>query len=443
MYSCPNCGSYVKYNIATQNMKCESCASEFDPYYFEKQSTQAQASEYFETTVYTCPQCGGELIGDVNETAVFCSFCGSSNILESRLTSGKRPAYVIPFSVTKEDCKKSYARFIRRAIFAPSDLKDPEGIDSFRGIYMPYWAYTMKQQGPVALHGIREHRKGDYIYTDHYETTGDLDASYEGFSMDASSAFDDRLSQAIAPYRYQERQEFSPAFLSGFYADAADVEQNVYQAEAIDFASDQSFQAIRKTPGVNPALIQAPKDLTAAMRTRVDHTDNCMFPVWFLSYRKGERVAYAAVNGQTGSIAADVPIDFRKFAIGSALLTVPLFLLLNMFLMVRPFTLDIITAVIGLVAAMACHGKRESLKDRDSAESLKGTFPPVYTWFLCLVATGLIWFWEPVSDIPYYLVALLSIGVMIANMLQTLRCHNLDTTRPLPQFNRKGGDDRA
>ena len=57
-----------------------------------------------------------------------------------------------------------------------------------------------------------------------------------------------------------------------------------------------------------------------------------MFPVWFMSYRNGDRVAYATVNGQTGKAVADLPVDIRKFIGGSLLLAVPVFILLNLFL---------------------------------------------------------------------------------------------------------------
>ena len=54
-----------------------------------------------------------------------------------------------------------------------------------------------------------------------------------------------------------------------------------------------------------------------------------LLPVWFLSYRNGDRVSYAVVNGQTGKAAADLPVDGKRYLAGSLLLAVPLFFLLN------------------------------------------------------------------------------------------------------------------
>ena len=35
MVQCPNCGGILKFDIASQQMKCDSCSSQFDPYAFE------------------------------------------------------------------------------------------------------------------------------------------------------------------------------------------------------------------------------------------------------------------------------------------------------------------------------------------------------------------------------------------------------------------------
>ena len=89
---------------------------------------------------------------------------------------------------------------MKRAWFAPKELKDEKYIDGFRGIYMPYWAYHVSQKGPVVLRGEKSKRRGDYIYTDHFSINGDMDCQYKGISFDASSSFDDNISEAIAPY---------------------------------------------------------------------------------------------------------------------------------------------------------------------------------------------------------------------------------------------------
>ena len=165
MIACPNCGANLKFDAATQRMLCEFCGSDFDPKDFEvdkdaEEQSIAQEAEQtddggfdtYDVTVYTCPQCGGELMSvDENTAAAFCSFCGASTILSARIAREKRPELIIPFSKTKEDCKNAYLKLVKKSLFIPKEYKSREFIDGFRGIYMPYWTYDVKQLGPVKL----------------------------------------------------------------------------------------------------------------------------------------------------------------------------------------------------------------------------------------------------------------------------------------------------
>ena len=107
MYECPNCGGNLRYDIPSKMMACASCDSKFDPYEVSDKNG-AQEQEEYEVTVFRCPQCGGEIYSTDNTAAGFCTFCGSSAVLESRLQKEHRPKYIIPFGQTKEQCKEAY-----------------------------------------------------------------------------------------------------------------------------------------------------------------------------------------------------------------------------------------------------------------------------------------------------------------------------------------------
>lgn len=213
MIACPNCGGNTKFDIASQQILCEFCDTKYDPYMFDHKTSDAIESQQFEVTVFTCPQCGGEILSTDDAAAGFCSFCGASTILYSRISHEKRPDYIIPFKKTKDDCKQAYADLMKKAIFAPKELKDPKYIDGFRGIYMPYWAYYFTQQGGFTINGKKSYRRGDYIYTDYYDLNGEIDAYYKGITYDASSSFADSISEALAPFDVKGMKAFTPDVL--------------------------------------------------------------------------------------------------------------------------------------------------------------------------------------------------------------------------------------
>ncbi len=369
MFSCPNCGGNLKFDIPSQQLGCEHCQTLMDPYSFEGKEKDAVEEKDFDVTVFSCPQCGGEILSTDTSAAEFCTFCGASTILYSRISKEKRPDYIIPFKKTKEDCKAAYANMMKRAIFAPDALKDPRKIDGFRGIYMPYWAFYLTQQGAFTLSGSKSERHGDYIYTDHYALNGEIDAYYKGLSYDASSSFDDNISEKIAPYDVKGMKKFTPAFLSGFYADTADVDSSVYQPDAENIAVDNSVKCIYENfRGVS---IDTPLS-SNLVNTNVKEINSTMFPVWFMSYRNGDRVAYATINGQTGKVVADLPVDQKKYVTGSLILAIPLFIILNLFFTIVPKTLLTITGFLALLCAILFAYEISTIAKKDSGITDRG-----------------------------------------------------------------------
>ena len=437
MFVCPNCGGNLKFDIPTQNLSCEHCQTQMDPYSFEDKEKDAIEQTEYDVTIFTCPQCGGEILSTDTSAAEFCSFCGASTILYSRLSKEKRPNYIIPFKKTKEDCKKAYSDMMKQAIFAPDELKNPKHIDSFRGIYMPYWAFYLTQEGTFSLNGSRSKRRGDYIYTDHYALKGEIDAYYKGLSYDASSSFDDNISAQIAPYDVKGMKSFTPAFLSGFYADTADVESEKYVANAKQTAYNTSIGAVyREFSGIN---IDPPTS-ASAFSTQVKEVDSAMFPVWFLSYRNGDRVAYATVNGQTGKVVTDLPIDTKKYTIGSLLLAIPIFILLNLLFTVVPSVLLVISMVLAALCIVLSSMELGQLaKKEPDAKKSSGLIAAI----ISIVLGGIILFLQPASDIFYYGAAIISLAALFITIKDMIKNYNILATRRLPQFDRTGGDDRA
>ncbi len=531
MYQCPNCGGNLRFDIASQALLCDYCHTSLDPYSVNKEQ-DAEERTMYDVTIFTCPQCGGEIMSTETSAAEFCSFCGASTILSGRLSSEKKPNYIIPFKKTKEDCKEAYKKLVKHAFFAPKELKDSKFIEKFRGIYMPYWSYYVTQNGNVALNGEKTYRRGNYIYTDHYRLSCNINAYYKGLSYDASSSFDDTISQNIAPFDVKGMKEFTPSILSGFYADIADVGNEVYSVDAFDESNSSTFSIITSSPEFSGFSINAPGGaaMNSTLNTQCANVDSTMFPVWFMSYRKGNRVAYATVNGQTGKASADLPASVGKYLIFSFILAIPIFLLFNFLFTFRPVTTLVIASVLSLITSIIYNSEIAQIVKRDSREDDRGylvknsgrmaykrnpkvikskkkisaansgnivgiiifIFIAVFAFFvytqnissgtgrlpmiiilvgqiiaacighskvkktpgistagvsalslISVIVSTLIALIKPVSDIPYYAATVLSLIFVFVSIIQVMNKYNILATRPLPQFNRAGGDNRG
>ncbi|MGN0375192.1 MAG: hypothetical protein ACI4EN_06785 [Butyrivibrio sp.] len=538
MYQCPDCGGGLRYDIPSQQLKCDYCSRLVDPYSLDDDIGGAKDS-FYDVTVFTCPHCGGEIIGPENSAAEFCSYCGASTVLSSRISKAKRPNYIIPFRQTKDDCKEAFKKFIGRSFFTPGKFKNPQYIDSFRGIYMPYWTYYIEQKSFTFLKGEESHRSGDYIITNHFNLHFNADAYYKGLSYDASSSFYDSISSSIAPFDVKGMRTFHPAVLSGFYADIADIDSNVYADDAMMYANESTFSKVRTSPEFFGITIDEPTDLTQqnrALYTTCKETDSTMFPVWFMSYRKGNRVAYATVNGQTGKVAADFPVSVGKYLLCSLLIALPIFLLFTLLLNpTAPFTMTV-ACVLSLVSSIIYATEISAIAKKDSMVEDKGVMYKKYKavrgftdsgkpkkttkkktssggkaftiiffiiWavmfvlpmvivllnspevmskasplFISILLAGtiittcignhsakkhnmkakspgfalsiitlslsfIVALFKPASDLFYYGAVMFSLIMIVLLNIEIIRKYNILATRRLPQFDRKGGDDRA
>ncbi len=460
MHKCPNCSAHLKFHIQTQRLHCEYCDTTVGPYYFYQEQNTLENT--YETTVFTCPDCGGEIISEDTTVATFCSFCGSPNILQSHISNERRPKYIIPFSKTKEDCKTAYEKLVKHAFFAPDDLKDINNIEKFRGIYMPYWIYSVYHKEPITMYGNKDKREEDYIITSHYELQTEIDAEYRGLTYDASSSFSDNLSNAIAPFELKDKKPFTPAFLSGFYADTSDVDSRIYQHPIINMAEEHSCNEILKDKILSEYHVNSTMNLynlKNALRPVNATADLALFPVWFLTYRKGDRVAYAVVNGQTGKATADFPVDIKKYLIGSLILSVPIFIYLNMEFTLIPSLLLFGAMMLALACMMISMSQLSKISLQESGEDDKGLKasnhkptsgnnklrqgPILIKPILAIIFSIFVLAWNPIFDHIYYGCGIICLCMICWCLTDIIKCHNILTTRKLPQFNKRGGDELA
>ncbi len=384
MFVCPNCGANIKFDPGKQLLHCDYCESDFAPDAAiqkddadENTYTESQASdksekgyEEYTTTIYTCKECGGEILANDNTVATFCSYCGASTILASRVGKERAPEYIIPFKVTKEQSAELYKKALKKALFAPQYMKEDTTIEKLRGIYMPYWIYDFKENRAATIRGQKDTRRGDYIYHTHYNINTNVQADYNGLSSDASSQFSDTLSEAIAPYDFKEAVPFNTTYMSGFYADAADTDPKLYEDRLRTIVTSEIYNQIAKDPAVRSISLK-PDSLPNLTPERTVTTFG-YFPVWFMSVRHKDRVSYAVVNGQTGEVATDVPIDYKKYILWSLAWSVPIFIILSFIPFMKPIYLLVASIILSTIGMITLCVQKNEIYVRENSLDDKG-----------------------------------------------------------------------
>lgn len=283
-------------------MACDHCDNSYAVESI-KDSTKddAKSTSWFETYIYVCPSCGGELAADSKNDAIgFCPYCDGASMLYDRVREDWKPDYIIPFKVTKEGCKNAYLKEVRKNPFISGKYRKKRLIESFRGIYMPYWYYEGQQKGEYAVSYSVSESSSTQVKTTVYEQHYHADYRLNGCTHDASLNFDDHISERLDPYHSGQRKKFHPGYMAGFYAEIGDVEPEENEELMVAMMQDYTAEKIADFNNTKQRV---------NLPTKVSSMERTMHPVWFMSYRNKGKLTYAAVNGETGKVAADLPLS--------------------------------------------------------------------------------------------------------------------------------------
>lgn len=327
-YKCPHCGGAVEFDSDLQKMKCPFCdsvytveeleasgkAPEHDDISWDVQAGgQWESGEEEQLRSYVCNSCGGEIIGDAVTAATSCPFCGNPVVMSAQFTGTLRPDLIIPFKKKKEDAKEAYKGHIRHKTLLPKAFMDENHIDEIRGIYVPFWLFDADVNGSVNYEATRIRKwhdtSYDYTETSVFNVQRDGNVSFSSIPVDGSKKMSDALMESIEPYNVSEAVEFKTAYLAGYLADRYDVDAG----QSIDRANvrvKKSVEELFKTTVSDYDTVQA--------RNTAVHISNgtakyALYPVWMLNTTYQGKQYTFAMNGQTGKLVGDLPIDQKRY----------------------------------------------------------------------------------------------------------------------------------
>ncbi len=338
MISCPSCGGSLRFDIVSQKMLCDHCDSYFEVEQLSDDSNRDDSrASSFDCYVYLCPSCGAEIMTtDKNDAIGFCQYCGGASLIFDKIRQEWKPDTIIPFQITKEQCKQAYCKEVRRQIFVSKKYRNAELIESFRGIYMPYWNYHADMSGAFQIRTVTPQRKIDSRTYEkiHYDIIGQSNYHTEGYSRDASISFDDDLSESLSPYKIDGQKPFRAGYLSGFYAETGNVNPHTYDVAVIEEMKEDAIVVFQNDSTIadcmkyNTLKLRPPEESNIPIK--VESVSRTLNPVWFMSYRNGNTITYATVNGQTGKVSADLPLSPLRILIFALGISALIFLALLM-----------------------------------------------------------------------------------------------------------------
>ena len=311
---CKNCSHALVFDPRTQLLVCSSCGSNFKPEEIESTAKEYRedlkaeaASEVYGTDdkslmdcyVYTCSECGGEIIVNGTEASTTCVYCGNPNVVFSRISKQKRPEFIMPFSISRERAIVLAQNAVKKGIFVPREIKN-FSVDCCRGIYLPYWIVKAKYADAVVIKG--QVKQGKNSVTKYFGRAGRLE--FDNLPLDASRALSDESSSKLEPFNLVNLKPFDEDYLAGFYSNVSDVTysdvrgaallraQEFFNEEALnDVKTASSKEVIESCPSikVDPDMVYA------------------MLPAWFITFNYKGKHNTILVNGDSGKVVCGLP----------------------------------------------------------------------------------------------------------------------------------------
>ena len=336
-YKCPCCGGAIAFDSTIQKMKCPFCDTEFEmetlvDYDSELRNDQAddmswqmasgdgwRKEELDGLNVYVCHSCGGEIACDENTAATSCPFCGNPVVMMGQFSGALRPDFVIPFKVDKKAAKEALIKHYEGKRLLPKVFKDQNHIDEVKGVYVPFWLFDTGADVNMRYKAtkVRTWNDSQYNYTEtkFYAVSRGGKLGFERVPVDGSSKMPDDLMESIEPFDFSEAVDFQTAYLAGYLADKYDVDAQQSAERANERIRKSAEDAIYETVKGYTTVTKE----TGSIQLQNGKVTYALFPVWLLSTTWNGQNYLFAMNGQTGKMVGDLPLDkaaYKKWLFG-------------------------------------------------------------------------------------------------------------------------------
>jgi DNA-directed RNA polymerase subunit RPC12/RpoP len=263
--------------------------------------------------VYVCQSCGGEIIVDQTVGATKCPFCDNPVVVSSQFSGTIRPDLVIPFKVDKAAALAALKNHYLGKKLLPKVFKDENHLEEVKGVYVPFWLFSSEIDANLEYQAtnVRHWSDSDTDYTETktYQALRQGRLHFERVPVDGSSKMEDTLMESIEPYDYQAAVPFQTAFLSGFLANKYDVSPDACFPRADRRMTNSVMEAMKTTVTGYDTAVPVNQQLRAMSRS----IQYGLLPVWVLNTSWNGSNYIFAINGQTGKLVGDLPMDIGAF----------------------------------------------------------------------------------------------------------------------------------
>lgn len=358
-FKCPQCGGVTAYNAQDGGLTCTYCG------YYEpppKTAVGKQAQE-FEFTVETmaraahgwgegrkeleCQSCGSIASLPLDSLTYTCAFCGSNKVIQRQASQDRlRPRFLVPFKVDAAACHNLTRQWMGSSWMTPASLKNLARVADFNGVYLPYWTFdsvtSAAWKAEVGHTRTERYRQGgewkERTVVDWRWESGQVSLEIDDLVVPGTLRLSKVLLERLKGFDLGDLTPYDPQFLAGLQARAYDLPLE----QAWEIAREKMRDSTRQACIAQASTGQV-RNFSMNLDFSAESWRYVLLPIYVAAYRYQGQPFQVMVNGQTGAVAGQRPVDWTRVWLVVAALLAP-GLLLSL--------LGLLTLILGGVGAI-------------------------------------------------------------------------------------------
>ncbi|MBI4604005.1 MAG: zinc ribbon domain-containing protein [Planctomycetes bacterium] len=278
-----------------------------------------------------CRGCGATVTVPEGERTAACAFCGTSYVAGREGAGGRpEPELVLPFSLGRREAEAAFAAWLGKAgWFVPGDLGLQSRLSSLRGVYVPFWSFSMRSESrwsarigehwwetvtetyTTTEHGktVTRTRTRRVQHTEWYPLSGRFHQFHSHYLVSASRGLPQEVADRVGPFPLSEATRYAPRFLAGWLCEEAAVSrEEAAEVSAREFERRERDDIARFLPGDTQA------DLAVETELHDVTEDLLLLPLWIFAYSYRGRAFRYVLNGATGKAHGEKPVSWGRVA---------------------------------------------------------------------------------------------------------------------------------
>jgi hypothetical protein len=336
-FVCPRCGASTAYSARDGGLTCTAC----DYYEPPQKAAVGRDAEQFEFTPETleraahgwgearkelqCQGCGAYTSVPPESLTHICPFCASNKVIQREAPQDMlRPRFLIPFKLESTACHDCVREWLSSSWMTPGGLRRLAKVADFTGIYLPFWVFEAvtraSWQAEVA------HTKTERYYRDGEWRTrtktvweweaGQVELVLEDILIEGTERLSPILLGRIKQCNLHDLAPYEPKYLAGFQAQAYDIPLETAWESGRSQMRETTQQACR-----DQASNSQMRNFSMELDFDRERWRYILLPVYVAVYQYDHKTYQVMVNGQTGVVGGQRPVDWLRvwLAVGALL----------------------------------------------------------------------------------------------------------------------------